>query len=92
MTVAKLDAAAIHERAKKIIGAPASAQPAMTAKVRRDVSDLAAQLDTQLTWLFEHPNHPRFPELEDRWLGDLKHYEAARDVLNNVATQKGLAA
>lgn len=92
MAIPKLDAAAIHDRAKRITSAPASARPAMIAKTRADVTDLAAQLDTQLTWLFEHPNHPRFPELEDRWLADLKHYEAACDVLNNIATQKEIAA
>lgn len=64
----------------------------MVAKVRADVTELAAQLDTQLTWLFEHPNHPRFTELEDRWLADLTHYESACDVLNGVATQKEIAA
>lgn len=92
MALPKLDAAAIHDRAKKIMSAPVSARPAMIAKTRADVTDLAAQLDTQLTWLFEHPTHPRFTELEDRWLADLEHYEAACDVLNGVATQKEMAA
>lgn len=92
MAIPKIDAAAIHDRATKIKRAPASARPAMAAKVRADVTELAAQLDTQLTWLNEHTTHPRFTELEDRWLADLKHYEAACDVLSNVATQKEMAA
>jgi len=90
--MATLNAAAICDRTKKITSAPASARPAMIAKARGDVTDLAAQLDTQLTWLNEHPTHPRYTELEDRWLADLKHYESTCDVLNGVATQKGLAA
>ena len=92
MATAKLDAAAIHDRATKIHQAPQSARPAMVAKVRADVADLAAQLDTQLTWLFEHPKHPRFFEFEDAWLADLTQYEAACDVLNSVVTQKEIAA
>ena len=90
--MATRNAAAICARVEKITSAPASARPAMIAKARGDVTELAAQLDTQLTWLFEHPTHPRFTELEDRWLADLKHYEAACDVLSSVATQKEMAA
>ncbi len=92
MATPKHDAAAIRARAEKITSAAPKARPAMIAKVRADVTELAAQLDTQLTWLFEHPAHPRFTELEDRWLADLKHYEAACDVLSSVATQKEMAA
>lgn len=92
MATPTLDAAAIRDRAETIKRAPASARPAMIAKVRADVIALFAQLDTQLTWLFAHPAHPRFAELEARWIADLAHYAAASDVLNSIATQKEIAA
>lgn len=90
--MAKIDAEIIRNRAKAIGQAPMAARPAMCAKSAGENRQLAAQLETQLEWLYTHPDHPRFGEYESAWLTDLLHYEAACDVLAGVAGQQEIAA
>ena len=88
----KISAAGIHSKADNIMRVPADMRPSMARALRPQVIALAGQLTRQHEWLFANKDHPRFTEFEDHWLTDLRHYEAACDVLAGIPEQKGLAA
>lgn len=90
--MSKIDAQSIRFKADNIMRVPADMRPSMARALRPQVIALAGQLNTQHEWLFANQEHPRFTEFEDQWLTDLRHYEAACDVLAGIPEQKGLAA
>ena len=77
----KINAAEVAQQARDISLAAPSLRFAMSTAVRRRITGLDAQLDTQFTWLGENQHYPRWPEYFDRWEADLHHYERACDAL-----------
>jgi len=90
--MAKIDAATIRAKAEQITTAQPAMKLGMAKVLRVQVDALIVQLNTQYAWLNDHPNDPRAEAFEAQWIADVKHYEAACDVLAGIATQQELAA
>ena len=90
--MAKIDAAEIKVKAERIKDAPPAMKLGMAKVLRVQVDALIVQLNTQYAWLNDHPNDSRAETFETQWIADVKHYEAACDVLAGIATQQELAA
>jgi hypothetical protein len=90
--MSKVDAQSIRFKADNIMRVPLEMRGSMAKALRPQVAELAAQLDRQYEWLGANTNHARHAEFEDQWIRDLRHYEAAVDVLDGIPEQKGLVA
>lgn len=89
-----IDAAAIVRQTRAIRTALPSARHAMAAAMLKKIVALDAQLDRQYEWLGANPKHPDVMKHTDTWIADLKHYQEAWNVLNDLpnATQERLIA